>query len=110
MIASDPRPIVFVAISFEGAPHVEQSIRQRLAGLDPHRQRSRHGAYGVAASYAKVAGTTVTGAGTAIRSIRTQVKDSILTGNDLDIDSSHAPKVQNTVCDTSNGWAVCAND
>lgn len=68
------------------------------------------GTHGVVATYAKVTGTTITGAGVGISSNRTQVKDSTVAGNDRDIESTHAPKLKNSTCDTSNGWGVCAND
>jgi hypothetical protein len=68
------------------------------------------GTNGIAAQWARVAATTVTGAETGINANRMQIKDSTVMGNGVDLASNYEPKVKNTTCNTSNGWGVCTND
>lgn len=60
---------------------------------------------------ARVTGCTVTGQTVAgVRADGMRIVGSTFTGNALDLESERSPVVQDTTCETSNGWGVCSND
>jgi hypothetical protein len=69
------------------------------------------GTDGIQAGSARIADSTITGhSDTGVRATRLRISGSTVTGNTLDLRLERRPKLENTICDTSNGWGVCAND
>jgi hypothetical protein len=68
------------------------------------------GAYGVVAAHGRVESSVITGSSIAgIHATFLKVIGSTVTGNALDLQSEHRPRVEDTTCDTSNGWGVCSS-
>jgi hypothetical protein len=69
------------------------------------------GERGIAASKVRVEASSITGHSAAgIDAGQLKITGSTVTANTLDLKSAKRPKVATTICDTSNGWGVCAND
>lgn len=69
------------------------------------------GERGIAAGKVRLTSSTVTGNSVVgVTGIQFKLEGSTITGNALDLQSTKRPKLENTTCDTSNGWGVCAND
>ena len=55
--------------------------------------------------------SVVTGhSGSAIKANRIRLIRSTVTGNGLDLQAEHRPRLRDSTCQTSNGWGVCTND
>ena len=69
------------------------------------------GERGVAAGKIRLIDSVVTGNSVVgVIGDHVQLEGSTITGNGLDVESNHRPKLENTACGTSNGWGVCSDD
>ncbi len=66
---------------------------------------------GIDTQRASITNATITGhASSGIRARKLKIADSSLSDNGIDIETEKPPKVENTSCETSNGWGVCSGD